>query len=502
MRSPYALLSVVALAATALLPACTEKIIKKQVEAPAPDETAAEETPPEETPPAPEEKPTPSSGAFLDLGEAPVGQDVSFTIPPGTLGFNITAEGDVADFNQSAPFGIERITDPSGNVVHDDFTPKGGTKPTSVAAFDTIAVASVPQSESVPEKIPTGTWKVRYGIQGSDGFKPKLRGKVRLQTTSDGAFYGGKLDLHVYVPPGLVLKDNGAQKKVDANNAKADASLAKRIDTYYALAGQLLGIERGAVTFHVAPTELSAIDGVQELLQGFAVSGGTQDGAQSMHILFTNQIADQGQAFALGISPGIPGAATLYGRGVSGIIVAGAESADEDAITMFHETGHFIGLNHTTEFDGQSSDPLTDTPRCTTIANRDLYSCPDRANIMFPAGAIASPVSLSATQKRVYRGSPVYKAYASATQKTMAFTAPRELATPTYHATGRALSVFEQQLAMGRCGLTKIDANVLVQRFGRADAVAQLRAIAADPAFVPFMRGRANLALKDLGETP
>ena len=40
-------------------------------------------------------------------------------------------------------------------------------------------------------------------------------------------------------------------------------------------------------------------------------------------------------------------AAGIFGRGVSGIIVVAGEGAQGDALTMAHEFGHFIGLNHT-----------------------------------------------------------------------------------------------------------------------------------------------------------
>lgn len=502
MRTTFAFFS--ALAATAAVlttAACTENVVKVVPAPPAEEATPAEETTPEATVDAGPTV-TPSSGLFLDLGEAPTGQDVSFTIPEGAIGFNIQVEGDVSDFDPRAPYGIERITDPSGKIIHDAFTPNGGTKETSTAAFDTIASASVPQGEGVAEKIPAGVWKVRYGVFNGDGFKPKLRGKVRVQSTADGAYHGGTLDLHLHVPPGLVLKERGQSFRVDAAKASTDTNIAKRVDTFFALASQLLGFERGQVVYHVAESKFAAIDGTQELLDGFAVSKDSKDGTQEMHMLLTNSISENGEPFALGIAPGIPGAATTYGRNVSGIVIGSGDSSDQDVLTMIHEMGHFIGLNHTTEFDGQSSDPLSDTAKCPSISGgQNMYSCPDRNNVMFPAGAIDSPVSLSNTQKRVYRGSPVYKAAQGTTQKTMALRAPVTLSAPSFHAT-RPLTALESQLSLGSCGLTRIDAASLVARFGRESALRELRATAADPGAAAFLRGRARLALRALGQQP
>ncbi|MBX3190041.1 MAG: hypothetical protein KF819_23650 [Labilithrix sp.] len=476
--------------------ACTEQIIIKQ--GPAPDAPTVDDEEPAPTPsPTP---PTPSDPLVVDLGAVQAGVDVPFEVPAGALGFNIVMEGEVADFDQDRPYGIERIVDPNGKTVHASFMPVGGTKSTSTAAFDTIAAASVPQSEAVAETIPAGKWTVRFGVENNPSAKPTVYAKVRIQSSGDGAFYGGKLDLHVHVPTGLRV--GGAT--VNPAEAASDSRIKERLDLFFQLTTQLLGIERGEVTFHTAAARFAELDD-QEILQGFAVSRGAEDGTQALHVLFTNEISQGGQPIAAGISPGIPGAATVFGRGVSGIIVATYSSRDEDVLTMFHEAGHFFGLNHTTEFDGQSADPLADTPRCNGISGGNLGSCPDRTNIMFPAGAIDGPVTLSPTQKRVYRGSPIYKAFPAGTKQTQSWSpfAPQAIDLSTirrrFRASGRPLSRVESELSLGYCGLTPIDAGGMVARLGEATAVAQLSAAANDLDLSPIIRGRAKVALAKLG---
>jgi hypothetical protein len=49
---------------------------------------------------------------------------------------------------------------------------------------------------------------------------------------------------------------------------------------------------------------------------------------------------------------------------------------------MAHEIGHYLGLFHTTETDGSTTDPLDDTPNCVGRAFPD--ACPDLTNLMFP----------------------------------------------------------------------------------------------------------------------
>ena len=453
-------------------------------------------------PTAPVTPTAPTNPLVIDLGTVKTGVDVEFDLPVGALGFNIVVEGSNADFDQDKPFGIQRITDPKGKVVHDNFMPDGGTKDTSTASFDTIAAASVPQSENVSEVVPPGKWKVRFGVQNNPTAKPALTAKVRVQSSGDGAFHGGTLDLTIHVPAGL--KVDGAV--VDPAKAATNAGIKERLDTFFKVTSSLLGIERGTVTFQTARTSLVDLDD-NEIIDGFAASTGETDGTQNMHILLSNSIRQGGESIAVGISPGIPGAAGLFGRGVSGIIVVPGSTAEDDVLTMIHEMGHFIGLNHTTEFDGQSSDPLSDTPKCpaATISGHQFQNCPDNTNVMFAAGALAGPVSLSPTQKRVYHGSPIYKALTAGATKTQSLSAASTTSLVlqrSFRTSGAALSPLERELSAGFCGLTLPDAAGLVQRHGQTATIAQLRAASADQDLAPFIRGRANLVLRKMGLQP
>ncbi len=487
--------SLVAFAACSLLatiPACTKEEL--------PSAPPPEKAPTETEKPTDEPKPSDSSLVVLELGEVDVGTDVTFDIPEGVLGFNITAEGRLADFNVARPFGIERITAPDGTIVHDDFMPSGGSLPTSLAVFDAIAAASVPQSENAPANL-AGTWKVRFGVQGSTTAKPQLKAAVRVQSTGDGAFHGGQLNVVFHVPEGLQINE----RTIDATKAADDPSLQERIDIFFELTSELLGIERGEVKYQTEDASFQDLDGEREVLAGFATSKGEKDGTQALHVLLANNIAMDGEPFAQGLAAGIPGAATVFGRSVSGIIVTMTSIPLLDATVLLHETGHFFGLNHTTEMQGPTPDPLSDTPFCENLSrNPDvLTACPDRTNVMFVAGPLEAPVTLSPTQTRVYRGSPIYRALpAGSGGRTMALTRtpPKTSFERTFRISGSAvLSPVERELSLGFCGHNELDANGLVRRHGRDAAIAQLRAASADADLVPFMRGRARLALKSLG---
>lgn len=444
------------------------------------------------TPDAGTSAPAPTA-TELDLGEIRSGEDVSFQVPTNALGFNLTVEGSVADFNAGAQFGVEEITAPDGTIVHEDFTPAGGNHDTSTAIFDTIAAVSVPQSENVPTSL-GGAWTFRVGVKDDSLRRVTTRARVRIQTTTDGVFRGATLDLHLHVPEGLRF----GSATVNPAEAASSVPFQQRLDLFFQVTERLLGIRRGKVVFHRADASFATIDGVQEIADGFAVSKDAVDGSQELHMLFTNQISDDGEAFAAGIAAGVPGAATVFGRGVSGIIIAASEGPDDDVSTMIHEMGHFIGLNHTTEFDGTQSDPLDDTPRCSNIEVptnfQNLRTCPDRTNVMFAAGAIEGPITLSATQKRIYQASPIFRTTQSTTLATRGLA---EAFRPASHYR-LAQTGAEQELSLGFCGLNPVDAAGLVKRHGRA----ALAAAASDASLHPVVRGRARLALKRVSAAP
>jgi hypothetical protein len=444
--------------------------------------------------PVPEGRAT-APTTVLDLGNVATNTDVPFNVPEGALGFNITVEGDASDVDANAPFGIERVVDPAGRLVHSNYTPSGGNHDTSTIAFDAIAAVSVPQGDAVRTDL-GGAWRLRVGFQGAPTRRGSLRVRVRIQRTEDGAFHGGTLDLHVHIPEGLTF----GTTRVDTATVGSSPELQARVDRFFEVTRSLLNIDRGEIVYHLERAELASLDGVNALVQGFSVSDKRRNGLQEMHLLFTNEIAQNGEPIAAGISPGVPGAATIFGRGVSGIIISTSGSSEDDVQTMIHETGHFIGLNHTTEFDGVLSDPLSDTPLCTTMDGTKtltkLRLCPDRTNIMFAAAAIEGPITLSPTQKRIYRGSPIFKLFPAAglTTRALGETEVRFATRRYQRLSGLPLTPAEEELASGFCGLVPIDAEGLAARYG-LDALVEA---STDPDVSPIVRGRARLALRAL----
>jgi hypothetical protein len=346
----------------------------------------------------------------IDLGELTPGSEATFDIPEGTLGFNVTVQGD-----DTAQIGVEALVSPSGEKVVDAFFLPGATADHRMAVIGGrgASAVSVPQSNATATRaVEHGTWRVvvsgivpnasKTGTKSSSEIPEGARSThplqvtVALQRTEDGEFHGGELDLHVWVPDGLRVHDPDPVHDVSASGAANDRSLAKRIDAFYEDLERLFGISRGRVTFHAIDRSFLSVNGGNA--RAAIAKQATRDGSPSMHVALTNDLVMGDGESILGYCAGIPGSATASGAVSSAIVVAiyDGGTAANDAITILHEMGHFAGLMHNEESDGVP-DLLADTPSH------------DANNLMAPDGPLKAAV-VSPSQVRIVRGSAIYRA--------------------------------------------------------------------------------------------
>ncbi len=455
----------------------------------------------------------------VDLGTVPAGGTVTLAVPPNALGFNVVVTGDADD-----EVGVESMTSPSGELVHREHIVLGGTFETSLATE--IAAASVPQNKLASTMpLEPGAWSITVSSRAGKA----VRAKARIQISGDGVFHGGAADMHVYLPKGLKIEDPDVSHVVTAASAPTDRSLEVRLDSFYRTLEATAGIKRGAVTFHDADPGLVRISTERALDVAFAASKGVvSDGEQSIHILFTNEL-DFGEG-TWGIASGIPGAATRTGTKASGVTLALTPDTfgDMDGLALLHEVGHFVGLNHTTEFVGGFVDPLEDTPSCAGILDLErpetLDRCPDKDNLMFPT-LWGDSVRLTDSQKLVYRGSPTYKAFVGAGPTDGGTTDAGELdggepdggvfpgllppERPGSNArgfakgigklrftkSGRALSASERFVLGGLCAGSPLDLRRMQGHLGPTLARAELTRIATDADLLGVIRMRARKML-------
>ena len=449
----------------------------------------------------------------IDLGEVPSGTTVTLAVPPNALGFNVVVEG-----APTATVGVRTITSPSGEVVLAEHKVIGGSFETSLGE-EGVAAASVPQSRlTSAAPIEPGVWSI--AVSGPPG--ATLSVKARIQISGDGTFRGGAADMHVYLPKGLRVEDPQASHVVSAQNAETDKSVEARLASFYEGLEANFGIQRGDVFFHDVDSSFVNISTESALSRAFAASKGQIDGTQTLHVLFTNAL-DFGDG-TWGIAPGIPGASTRTGTVMSGVTLALTPDtpADLDGLALLHEVGHFIGLAHSTEFDGESKDPLADTPTCVGILDlqkpETIDRCPDKNNLMFPT-LWGSGVEVSDSQKIVFRGSPSYKAFVGTTAtppptepvdagvsdasllpdpggqglpEKAAKQAARKLSLTK---SGRALTPTERFVLGGLCGHTKLDFTRFSGHLGVPAAKVELARIAGDLDLPGVLRMRASKML-------
>ena len=130
------------------------------------------------------------------------------------------------------------------------------------------------------------------------------------------------------------------------------------------------------------------------------------------NIFFVREIAsDDGGLY--GISMGIPAALTIPGTISSGVVVNVSAHMTEAGFdtrelgqTITHETGHSLGLFHTSERDGTAWDTISDTPQCVGADPLDSAACPDGLNFMFWSGR---DFQVSGGQSYVLVRSPVVR---------------------------------------------------------------------------------------------
>ncbi len=349
----------------------------------------------------------------VDLGDVTPGAEVAFDVPNGALGFNVSVVGP-----GSSRVGIASLADPRGDLLVRDYRPSGAETDLALGSRGVSAI-SVPMNDA---PISAGRWTLvaggldvpadapvdktgKAGRTGTPVTSP-LRVTVRIQQAraKEGTFAGGTLDVHVYVPEGLRVHDPEPLHELRAGSLARDVSLGRRIDTFFTELERLFGIGRGRVSFHV-------IDGAfRSATTGDAraalVAQATAEDDQALHIVLTNEMSYGGGAPLLGYSVGMPGTANLPGTVRSGVAVAlyPDGNATNDATTILHELGHFVGLLHTQDDDG-TLDLLSDTETCDTRAK----ACAAADNLMAPDGPLRTAVVTKA-QLRVVRGSPIYRA--------------------------------------------------------------------------------------------
>jgi hypothetical protein len=350
------------------------------------------------TPPAPVNA---GSGVTeLKLGPHVVGDVVSFNVPSGTPGFSIVSQAMSAQ--QTVTFqGVQisnvvvpdKVTDPAGNLIYDDFASSPADPSGQLAFYATdspwTGAFTIPNTSGMlsrsPKELASGTWKftvndyarecignAQCGGTGSSSGEYDVRVLLRSASATSG------LNVGLYLVGGTLK----------AANAPNDAGIKQMVSTLSTLYGAQ-GLCVNTVTVYDVPSWAATAYGTlsvddtspcSDLNQMFTLS---VPGNQLNFFLVSSLTASSntGKQQVVGIDGTIPGPSGYGGTIHSGAAVSAENleagianctstpnftrcGADETAYIAAHEGGHWLGLYHTTERFGDSFDTLADTPKC------------------------------------------------------------------------------------------------------------------------------------------
>jgi hypothetical protein len=358
------------------------------------------------------------AGQVQDFGTHKVNDEIIFNVPVGTGSFTIVEQARLATLtvtfqntlqdNSAVPL---TITKPDGTVVFNDAnspndtSPDGGTDPSGHYAFfggsspSTGALTIPATSAALDGGVPPGAWKFKVNDYAYEC--------TILSGCNDGGTTENTYDVSVLTrqAPGTTM-DVAFYIATDAfseANAGTDPSVQRMVSTFKSIYLQ------AGITVNAAFHDLSATDKARfgtnisatstgpcdDLSQMFTLSGAHP--GNTMNLFLVQSLRDAsggGGGTIVGVDGTIPGPASYNGTVQSGAVVSAADlfagiaacgggmniggcGADRVAYIAAHETGHFLGLFHTSEQQGADFDPLTDTAKCPCI---QCASATDRPN--------------------------------------------------------------------------------------------------------------------------
>jgi hypothetical protein len=359
------------------------------------------------------------------FGTHQVGDQLSFNVPANTgsftivhqarsAGLNVTYKGQVID-NSAVP-GI--VNFPDGGEAYNDYTqndpasPDGGVEPSVHYAFygggtPSTGAFTIPNtSTSTAAGLPSGTWKFTVDDYAHEC---TILGGCTAGASSTDTYdvsvllrpmpAGSNLDVNFYIVANATTKTG---QPFTAANASGDLSVQRMLQTFRSLYSQV-GVNVRNVNFYDTSSADRARFGTNisadktgpcdELNQMLLLSAAHPGNMVSLFFVQSISSTKTGGGHVVGIDGTIPGPSTFAGTVHSGAAVSLADlfsgvcacgidtngcGADVVAYIAAHETGHFLGLFHTTEATGDYFDPIADTPKCPCLSSAtsaDLPKC-------------------------------------------------------------------------------------------------------------------------------
>jgi hypothetical protein len=348
---------------------------------------------------------TPDAGAGstevvrVDLGTFAFGDEVVFEVEEGTVGLHLVAQAD-----RPMTVGFDTVRSPSGAIVVSGYSVVPGFHSSAIGTTG-IGATSIPQNGQ-PEALglEPGGWTAVVGGGSVGTGEIRVTAIVRRGTTMRRA-----LDLHIYLPEGLMLDG----EPLVFEDAAAHEGLNVRIDSFFSGLDSLFEVGRGRVSYHALDAELRVIADELDLERTFQNRIDTRgEPAPGAHVFLANGVTVYDTP-VWGVAGGAPGAMLDTPQSMGGVAldVSAGFPPVADGLTLVHELGHFVGLFHSSSTSGTFPDVLDDTPECTLTTG--FSRCPDARNIMHAVfyGASGGGMGLetSPLQRRIFEGSPIWR---------------------------------------------------------------------------------------------
>jgi len=244
----------------------------------------------------------------------------------------------------SAWVGLLGFEGPAGKVYENDsFTGEFLWVP----GFEGVFAATLPENDSATLQLVPGGGTYRFRLFLWSGSASSLEVRAIVERRAGGVPDESRIDLNVFLAPGLAITGPETDTKLQ--------DVLSRVDDIF---GQI-GLAVGDVDYYqLGDTAYNSVSESEfpALLGETSVASGTR-----MNVFFVQTAIGGG---VLGVAAALPGP-KLNASGVSGVMVDydWSNAAAVGQVTA-HEIGHYLGLYHTAESDGQTWDIIEDTLEC------------------------------------------------------------------------------------------------------------------------------------------
>jgi len=303
---------------------------------------------------------TEALGSFTTNADELTG-DIAFTVPDGASSAAVYC----GPYGDSLLATAWVITDPSGNQFYANEYHESYTEaPMRVGNHDDMLPVLLPVSPDAD--LSAGTWTMDVWVASSSPVTVDCEAVYRVADVSNNAVVD--LDL-VFVG----LDDLG----IDASSAPDDDDFQQvlaTLDDFWGEAGLVLGdVSYSDFSGDTGKYGVIDIDDGDNGEFNDLLATSDPPRPRALTVFFVEEISVDGSPI-LGRAAGPPGIPTVHGTSKSGMAATSADLRDDPdrlAQIIAHEGAHFLGLFHTSEKDGGTHDPLSDTPECGSSSDGD-----------------------------------------------------------------------------------------------------------------------------------